>query len=162
MQPLKADPVALQAQPAPLTASVVADPTPFAWTDQHWLRSRADRGSLQAAISIYEVHAGSWRRRWDAAQTSLSWDELADQLIPYVADMGFTHIELLPVMTHPFGGSWGYQPLGMFAPHAGFGDPDGLRRFVDRAHARSEEHTSELQSLMRISYAVFCLKKKKK
>src|SRR3546814_3016596 len=114
----------------------------------------SDRCSLQAAISIYEVHAGSGRLRWDAAQTSRSWDELADQLIPYVADMGFTPIELLPVMTHPFGGSWGYQPLGMFAPHAGFGDPDGLRRFVDR----SEEHTSELQSLMRISYAVFCLK----
>src|SRR3546814_14819315 len=95
----------------------------------------SDRCSLQAAISIYEVHAGSGRLRWDAAQTSLSWDELADQLIPYVADMGFTHIELLPVMAHPFGGSWGYQPLGMFAPHAGFGDPDGLRRFVDRSHA---------------------------
>lgn len=135
VQPLKADPVALQAQAAPMTASIVADPTPFPWTDQAWLKSRIERAAPQAPMSIYEVHAGSWRRRWEAGQPSLSWDELAEQLIPYVVDMGFTHVELLPVMVHPFGGSWGYQPLGMFAPQAGFGDPNGLRRFVDSAHA---------------------------
>jgi 1,4-alpha-glucan branching enzyme len=133
--PLKADPVALQTQPAPMTASIVADPAPFAWTDQEWLATRGERASPQAPISIYEVHAGSWRRRWDAGHPSLNWDELGEQLIPYVADMGFTHIELMPVMSHPFGGSWGYQPLGMFAPQAEFGTPDAFRRFIDRAHA---------------------------
>ncbi len=133
--PLKADPVALQGQPAPMTASVVANPQPFAWTDAAWISARSVRASLQAPLSVYEVHAASWRRRWDAGHSSLSWDELGDQLIPYVADMGFTHIELLPVMLHPFGGSWGYQPLGMFAPQAEFGGPEAFRRFVDRAHA---------------------------
>ncbi|WP_206370667.1 1,4-alpha-glucan branching protein GlgB [Solimonas marina] len=132
--PLKADPVALQSQVAPMTASIVAEPQPFAWTDDGWLQSRRERAAVSAPLSIYEVHAGSWRRRWDAGHSSLSWDELGDQLIAYVAELGFTHIELLPVMSHPFGGSWGYQPLGLFAPQASFGTPDAFRRFVDRAH----------------------------
>ncbi|WP_020648867.1 1,4-alpha-glucan branching protein GlgB [Solimonas variicoloris] len=132
--PLKADPVALQSETAPGTASVVAAPDRHVWQDQAWMAARAQRQSPQAPLSVYEVHAGSWRRRWDAGRPPPDWDELAEQLIPYVAGLGFTHIELLPVMSHPFGGSWGYQPLGLYAPQAEFGDPDALRRFVDRAH----------------------------
>ena len=132
--PLKSDPVALQVETPPRTASVVADPTPFVWTDGEWLKVRASSGQhLHAPVSIYEVHAGSWRRRpHDGA--ALNWDELAEQLIPYVKDLGFTHIELLPIMEHPFGGSWGYQVLGQYAPHAAFGEPQAFARFVDRCH----------------------------
>ncbi|MFT4047855.1 MAG: 1,4-alpha-glucan branching protein GlgB [Solimonas sp.] len=132
--PLKADPLARQCEAPPRTASIVAAPDRYVWHDDEWLRHRAARQSVHAPLSVYEVHAGSWRRRWDAGHPPLSWDDLADQLIPYVADLGFTHLELLPIMAHPFGGSWGYQPLGLYAPHAAFGEPDGLRRFVDRAH----------------------------
>jgi 1,4-alpha-glucan branching enzyme len=132
--PLKSDPVALQVEPPPRTASIVADPEPFSWTDDAWLKARAASGQhLHAPISIYEVHAGSWRRRWHDGQP-LDWDELADQLIPYVKELQFTHVELLPIMAHPFGGSWGYQVLGQFAPHAAFGDPRAFARFVDRCH----------------------------
>ena len=133
--PLKADPVALQVEAPPRTASVVADNTRFAWNDAAWLQDRARRQSEHAPISIYELHAGSWRRRWDPGHPAPNWDELADHLIPYVTDLGYTHIELLPIMGHPFGGSWGYQPLSLFAPHAELGEPAGFKRFVDRCHA---------------------------
>jgi 1,4-alpha-glucan branching enzyme len=132
--PLKADPVALQSEVPPRTASVVADPAPYAWGDADWLARRAERQSPHAPLSVYELHAGSWRRRWDEDRPPPQWDELADQLIPYVKDLGFTHIELLPVTSHPFSGSWGYQPLGLFAPQPSWGPPDALRRFVDRCH----------------------------
>ncbi|WP_241149839.1 alpha-amylase family glycosyl hydrolase, partial [Pseudomonas viridiflava] len=92
---------------------------------------RARRQAHDAPMSIYEIHAGSWLRE---EGVDLDWDGLADRLIPYVADMGFTHVELMPVTEHPFGGSWGYQPLGLFAPTARFGSPDGFARFVDRCH----------------------------
>src|SRR3546814_5515946 len=99
----------------------------------------------------------------------LSYREMAQRLVPYVQEMGFTHIELLPVSEHPFDGSWGYQPTGLYAPTSRFGTPEEFGSLVDAFHRagigvildRSEEHTSELQSLMRISYAVFFLKKKK-
>ena len=130
--PQKADPVALQAEPPPRTASVVSDPRPFEWHDADWLRHRAERQSPHAPISVYEVHAGSWRKRADGRP--LDWNELADQLIPYAAEQGFTHIELLPIMSHPFGGSWGYQPLGQFAPAAEYGEPRAFAGFVDRCH----------------------------
>ena len=134
MLPLKADPVALQAEAPPRTASVVADPTPFTWSDQAWLEARARTGEhLHAPLSIYEIHAGSWRRR-ERDWQPLNWDELSEQLIPYVKDLGFTHLELLPIMAHPFGGSWGYQVLGQYAPHADFGEPRAFARFVDRCH----------------------------
>jgi 1,4-alpha-glucan branching enzyme len=134
MLPLKADPVALQAEPPPRTASVVTDPTPFTWSDEAWLKARASAGEhLHAPVSIYEVHAGSWRRR-ERDWQPLNWDELAEQLIPYVKELGFTHLELLPIMAHPFGGSWGYQVLGQYAPHADFGEPRAFARFVDRCH----------------------------
>ena len=129
--PLKADPVAAQAERPPLTASVVADPTPFAWTDAAWMASRPQRHQDDAPISVYEVHAQSWIH---ADGHAMEWDALADRLIPYAVGMGFTHLELLPVMIHPFGGSWGYQPLGQFAPTADLGSPASFARFVDRCH----------------------------
>ncbi|HEY6452431.1 MAG TPA: 1,4-alpha-glucan branching protein GlgB [Steroidobacteraceae bacterium] len=132
--PLKADPVALQVEPSPLTASVVADPTPFAWSDAAWMEARAAAGQhLHAPVSIYEVHAGSWRRTGPGFR-GLNWEELAEQLIPYVKELSFTHIELLPIMAHPFGGSWGYQVLGQYAPQAEFGEPKAFARFIDRCH----------------------------
>jgi 1,4-alpha-glucan branching enzyme len=125
----KADPLAKQAEPPPATASVVASPQPFDWHDSEWMARRAERQRSDAAIAIYEVHAGSWMR---ACHT---WDDMADRLIPYAVDMGFTHLELLPITEHPFGGSWGYQPLGLFAPTGRYGSPEAFARFVDRAHA---------------------------
>src|SRR5262249_7902740 len=132
--PLKSDPVALQVEPPPHTASIVSDPAAFCWDDAPWMEQRAQRHAPAAPISIYELHAGSWRRRWDPGSPAPGWDELAEQLIPYLQGMGFTHVELLPITAHPFGGSWGYQPLSLFAPHAAWGDPDALRRFVNRCH----------------------------
>ncbi|OYZ75241.1 MAG: 1,4-alpha-glucan branching enzyme, partial [Rhizobiales bacterium 24-66-13] len=132
--PLKADPVARAAELAPATASIVADPAPFHWSDTDWMEQRHARQDAQAPISIYELHPGSWMRHLDDGG-SFTWEELGDRLIPYVADMGFSHIELMPVMEHPFGGSWGYQPLGLFAPTARFGPPHAFARFVDRCHA---------------------------
>ncbi|TFW03468.1 1,4-alpha-glucan branching protein GlgB [Oxalobacteraceae bacterium OM1] len=126
--PLKADPYARSSACPPATSSIVAAPEPFAWSDHEWMRCRAAQRAEQAPISIYEVHAGSWRR--DAA----GWRALGDALIPYVKALGFTHIELLPVMEHPFGGSWGYQPLGLFAPTARYGTPQDFAGFVDRCH----------------------------
>ncbi len=131
--PLKADPVAWAAQIPPATASIVADATPFTWSDEAWMAERGPRQVEGAAISIYEVHAGSWS---PGAHMGLdSWDAMADRLVPYVKDMGFTHVQLLPIMEHPFGGSWGYQPLGQFAPSSRLGSPEGFRMFVDRCHA---------------------------
>ncbi|HEY1075747.1 MAG TPA: 1,4-alpha-glucan branching protein GlgB [Fontimonas sp.] len=131
--PLKADPVAAQMEASPGTSSLVADPRPYEWTDAAWMASRARRQSPQAPLSIYELHAGSWQRPGGHAP---NWDALGDLLIPYVASLGFTHIELMPVSAHPFGGSWGYQPLGLFAPHPVYGEPAALKRFVDRCHAQ--------------------------
>jgi 1,4-alpha-glucan branching enzyme len=127
----KADPVARQFEAPPATASVVADPSPFTWHDDRWMEHRASAQSATAPISIYEVHAGSWRR---PADRHVNWTFLAETLIPYVKHMGFTHIELLPVSEHPFGGSWGYQPLGLYAPTARYGSPAEFAHFVDRCH----------------------------
>src|SRR5690606_9193616 len=128
--PHKADPCARQCELPPSTASRVADAHPFTWHDQAWMAARG--GWERKPLSIYEVHAGSWRR--DAQGLSLDWDALGDQLVPHVQALGFTHIELLPVSEHPFGGSWGYQPLGIYAPTARHGDPAAFARFVDRCH----------------------------
>lgn len=135
--PDKADPVAQQAELAPATGSVVAAPAAgLRWSDAAWMAGRAERQSARAALSIYEVHAGSWMRRKTGAGAGERplWDFLAERLIPYVKEMGFTHVELLPVTEHPFGGSWGYQPLGLFAPAAIYGPPESFARFVDAAH----------------------------
>ena len=129
--PLKADPLARATEPPPATASVVSDPTPHVWHDEAWMRQRARRHDTDAPISIYEMHAASWFHPNGRIPT---WDELAARLVPYVSEMGFSHIELMPVTEHPFGGSWGYQPLSLFAPSARFGSPDGFARFVDACH----------------------------
>ncbi|PND35261.1 1,4-alpha-glucan branching enzyme [Achromobacter pulmonis] len=131
LQRLKADPHARRSEAPPDTASVVDDPAPYAWNDEDWMRQRGARQSPGAPLSIYEVHAGSWAA---PAGGACLWDQLADKLPAYARAMGFTHIELMPVMEHPFGGSWGYQPLGMYAPTARHGPPEAFARFVDRCH----------------------------
>ncbi|HWK45814.1 MAG TPA: 1,4-alpha-glucan branching protein GlgB [Stellaceae bacterium] len=132
--PLKADPYAAAAERPPATASVIAGPSHFAWSDQQWLAERAGRNNRRAPISIYEVHLGSWRRDLAEGGRYLTYRELADQLVPYAADMGFTHIQVMPVSEYPFDGSWGYQPVGLFAPTSRFGTPDDFRAFVDACH----------------------------
>ncbi len=124
----KADPFALWAEERPGTASRIHRPA-HRWRDEKWMRARR---SLSAPRNIYEVHAGSWRRRADGS--FLSWEELAEQLVPYVKDMGYTHIELLPVMEHPLDASWGYQVTGFFAATSRYGAPEGLMELVDRCH----------------------------
>jgi 1,4-alpha-glucan branching enzyme len=131
--PLKSDPYGFAAQLRPETASLVAAPLDFAWTDAAWVAARAGRVARRAPMAIYEVHAPSWRRHPDGG--FYTWDELAAALIPYVVDLGFTHIELMPVMEHPLDASWGYQPVGLHAVTARLGGPAGLARFIDQAHA---------------------------
>ena len=131
----RADPFALAAERPPRTASVTADLGRHVWRDDAWMADRRGRDVLRAPMAIYEVHAGSWRRNPLEGFRSLTWRELAAELVPYVGDLGFTHIELLPVMEHPFDGSWGYQVTGYFAPTSRFGTPDDLRFFVDTCHA---------------------------
>jgi len=129
--PQKADPYALQAELRPATASIVAPLPPRVRLPAQRQRANA----LDAPISIYEVHAASWRRPGGSAGAVLEWDAFADELIPYVSELGFTHVELLPITEHPFDGSWGYQPIGLYAPTARHGDAAGFRRFVERCHA---------------------------
>ena len=133
--PQKADPVARASEAAPSTASIVASNAPFRWTDDEWMRSHGSAREGNRAISVYEVHLESWLRIAEEGNRNLNWVELSQRLIPYVADLGFTHIELLPIMEHPFGGSWGYQPLGLFAPTGRYGTPEDLAYFIDRCHA---------------------------
>jgi 1,4-alpha-glucan branching enzyme len=123
----KADPMAQHTEVPPRQASAVFEST-YEWTDEKWLRSRAQQRAVELPMSIYEVHLGSWRR-------GLGYRELGEQLAAYVKDLGFTHVELLPVMEHPFGGSWGYHVTSFFAPTARFGNPDDFRCFVDQLHA---------------------------
>jgi 1,4-alpha-glucan branching enzyme len=131
--PLKADPFGYAAELRPSTASVVARTDAFPWTDAGFLAARARQDARRAPMAIYEVHLGSWRRHADGG--FLNWDEIAARLIPYAVDLGFTHLEFLPVTEHPLDASWGYQPIGLFAPTRRFGDPAGFARLVDRAHA---------------------------
>src|SRR5260221_1682323 len=148
--PLKADPYAFRGELRPHTGSVVANLETHNWRDSSWLANRRTKNWLESPISIYEVHLGSWRRVPEEKDRWLTYRELAAQLIPYVKDLGYTHIELLPIMEHPFDGSWGYQTLGYYAATSRFGGPADFQEFVDRCHqegiGRSEEHTSELQS----------------
>ena len=132
--PLKADPLAFRSELRPGNASSVAAPSAFTWDDADWLATREARQRRDAPIQIYEVHLGSWRRVPEEGDRFLTYRELADQLIPYVVDLGFTHVELLPLTEHPFDLSWGYQTTGWFAPTSRFGEPDDLRAFVDAAH----------------------------
>ncbi|CAM3389905.1 1,4-alpha-glucan branching protein GlgB [Paracoccus nototheniae] len=130
----KADPVGFGSQHPPEKASVVRDITGFGWKDAAWMASRAGAQDRRAPISIYEVHPGSWRRRMDDGGRPLSYQEMARELVAYVKDMGFTHLELMPVSEFPFDGSWGYQPVGLYAPTIRFGPPHEFRDLVDAAH----------------------------
>lgn len=130
----KADPVGFGSQHPPEKASVVRDISGYGWQDADWMAKRAGRADRAAPISIYEVHLGSWRRRWDEGGRPLSYKELAWELIEYVTWMGFTHIELLPVSEFPFDGSWGYQPVGLYAPTIRFGPPHEFRDLIEAAH----------------------------
>jgi 1,4-alpha-glucan branching enzyme len=132
VQPLKADPFAFQSEMRPKTASVVARPFAHEWGDGAHRRNWRDNDQRRVPVSIYEVHAGSWKR--GEGDRFLTWDEMASDLIPYCVDMGFTHIEFLPVSEHPYDPSWGYQTTGLYAPSARFGEPEGFARFVDGAH----------------------------
>ncbi|WP_062762834.1 1,4-alpha-glucan branching protein GlgB [Falsirhodobacter sp. alg1] len=132
--PHKADPVGFGAEHPPSTASVVRDIAHPQWTDAEWMEGRAARHSVDAPISIYEVHLGSWRRAENGRM--LSYAELATQLVDYAEWMGFTHLEFMPVSEFPFDGSWGYQPVGMFAPTIRHGTPDEFRSLIDAAHKR--------------------------
>jgi 1,4-alpha-glucan branching enzyme len=132
---LKVDPYAFATEVPPKTASVVFCPG-HEWGDEEWLVSRAAGDLWRSPMSIYEVHLGSWRLNPLEGNRSLTYLELADELADYVLDLGFTHVELLPVMEHPFAGSWGYQVTGYYAPTSRFGSPDDFRTFVDRLHRR--------------------------
>jgi len=134
----KADPYARFFEVPPRSASVIWEDGDYEWGDTDWMRDRPAAGSWHdRPVSTYEVHLGSWRRVPGESHRYLSYRELAETLVPYVREMGYTHIELLPVMEHPFSGSWGYQVLGFFAPTSRFGTPDDFRYFVDACHRHS-------------------------
>ena len=132
--PWKSDPLARQSEPPPQTASIVAQPEQHHWRDSEWMQMRGRRHAPDAPISIYEVHLPSWLQAVQHGQETSLWDTAVERLIPYLAQMGFTHVELLPIAEYPFGGSWGYQPLGLFAPSGRLGTPEGFARFVDELH----------------------------
>jgi 1,4-alpha-glucan branching enzyme len=132
---LKVDPYAFRTEVPPKNASVVFEPA-YEWGDAAWVSRRAGTDLWRSPVSIYEVHLGSWRLNPLEGNRSLTYVELADELSDYVLDLGFTHVELLPVMEHPFSGSWGYQVTGYYAPTSRFGSPDDFRAFVDRLHQR--------------------------
>jgi len=130
----KSDPYALQTELRPNTASVVCDLGNFEWTDAEWIAKRETTNWHKSPVSVYELHPGSWKRIPEEGNRWLTYREMADQLIPYVKEMGHTHIELLPITEHPFDGSWGYQATGYYAPTSRFGSPDDFRYFVDQCH----------------------------
>ena len=151
----KADPYAFAAELAPGTASITAADPAYAWGDEEWLAHRSQNGHMHEPLNIYEVHLGSWKRHGDEPQgepredgtwpgpmdefpaqrgTYYSYDDMAAELVPYVKEMGYSHVELLPVMEHPFDGSWGYQVTGYYAPTSRFGSPEGFMHLVDAFH----------------------------
>jgi 1,4-alpha-glucan branching enzyme len=131
---LKSDPFAFFNQHGLSTSSLVYNLDRYQWSDAEWMESRRRRDWPKSAVSIYEVHLGSWRRRADERNRHLSYLELAETLVPYVVEMGYTHIELLPIAEHPFEGSWGYQVTNYYAPTSRFGSPDEFRHFIDACH----------------------------
>ncbi len=131
---LKADPHAFRYEHPPRTGSIVCDIDGFSWGDDEWMTRRRTGNLLEEPIAVYEVHLGSWKRKEGESPGYLSYRELADDLVPYVREMGYTHIELLPITEHPFDGSWGYQSLGSFAPTSRHGPPHDFMAFVDRCH----------------------------
>ncbi len=131
---LKADPYAFSSELRPNTASVVRSLDGYTWNDAPWADRRKEMGWLSGPISIYEVHPGAWRRMEAEGNRWLTYRELAEQLLPYVKEMGFTHIELMPVMEHPYDPSWGYQTIGYYAVTSRYGSPKDFMYFVDRCH----------------------------
>jgi 1,4-alpha-glucan branching enzyme len=129
---LKSDPVGFYAEKRPNTASIVYDINRYSWNDSDWMKYRGEHNSFDKPMSIYEVHLGSWRRKDN--NEYMTYREMAEYLIPYVSNMGFTHVEFLPLAEHPLDCSWGYQVVGMFAPTSRFGTPDDLRYLIDRFH----------------------------
>ena len=132
--PLKADPYGFSAELRPNTGSVVARLDKHAWNDTDWMIQRAQKNWLEQPITVYEVHLASWRRVPGDHDRWLTYRELGDQLVPYAKELGYTHIELLPIMEHPYDGSWGYQTLGYFAATSRFGTPADFMEFIDRCH----------------------------
>jgi len=131
---LKSDPFAFFSQHGTATASLVFNLERYQWSDGQWMESRRGKNWPQSPISIYEVHLGSWRRKTEEGNRQLSYLEFTETLLPYVLEMGYTHIELLPIAEHPFEGSWGYQVTNYYAPTSRFGTPDELRHFIDKCH----------------------------
>ena len=131
----KSDPFGVMFEVPPQSAAIVHDVTRYAWNDEAWMQGRREQGEwLGRPMAVYEAHLGSWARVPDEGNRFLTYTELAHRLVPYVKDLGFTHIELLPVMEHPFSGSWGYQVLGFFAPTSRYGTPEDFKFFVDTCH----------------------------
>ncbi|HEU4500192.1 MAG TPA: alpha-amylase family glycosyl hydrolase, partial [Nitrospira sp.] len=131
---LKADPYAVASELRPKTASVARDISAYRWNDQAWMENRRRQNPLKEPVTIYEVHLGSWMRIPEEHNRWLTYRELAAKLIPYVKDMGYTHVELMPVTEHPFDASWGYQATGYFAVTSRYGTPEDFMAFVDAAH----------------------------
>lgn len=131
---LKTDPYGCYFDAPPHNASIIFNHHHYLWSDQEWMTKRKDVQALDKPMSIYEVHLGSWKRRWNEDARPLSYIELAKELADYVVEHGFTHVELMPVAEHPFDGSWGYQVTGYFAPTHRFGTPDDFKAFVDHMH----------------------------
>jgi 1,4-alpha-glucan branching enzyme len=131
---LKSDPFGFFMQRRPETASVVASLDGYEWHDGDWLRDRAQRDWRRSPVNVYEVHLSSWQHSWDRQPPFYTWAEAAERLIPYVVDMGYTHIELMGVAEHPFDGSWGYQVVGYYAPTSRYGTPKEFMAFVDKCH----------------------------
>jgi 1,4-alpha-glucan branching enzyme len=131
---LKSDPFAFFNQHGKSTSSLIYNLERYKWSDGEWMESRRTKDWPRSPISIYEVHLGSWRRKADEGNRHLSYLEFGETLLPYVVEMGYTHIELLPIAEHPFEGSWGYQVTNYYAPTSRFGNPDELRHFIDKCH----------------------------
>jgi 1,4-alpha-glucan branching enzyme len=132
----KSDPFAFFSQHDTRTASITYDLSRYEWNDSEWMEKRAEVDHYHGPMSVYEVHLGSWKRRFEEENRFLTYLEMADELVGYVVDMGYTHIEIMPISEFPFDGSWGYQVCGYFAPTSRFGSPDEFRQFVDRCHQR--------------------------
>lgn len=132
----KSDPFAFFSQHDTRTASITYDLSRYEWNDSEWMEKRAEVDHYHGPMSVYEVHLGSWKRRFEEENRFLTYLEMADELVDYVVDMGYTHIEIMPISEFPFDGSWGYQVCGYFAPTSRFGSPDEFRQFVDRCHQR--------------------------
>ena len=131
----KTDPYGTRCKALPDTSSVLEPPDSFVWHDGAYRARRKKQNALNRPLNIYEVHAGSWKRHTDGS--AYSWDDLTAELIPYVKDMGYTHIELLPIMEYPYDPSWGYQVTCYYAPTHRYGTPEQLMRFVDECHRQS-------------------------